>query len=62
MDTHRSKKISKLYRKMITSEKTKAFLIYKGLDEKTKEELQMFMKDINSPHYEKLVDKNNLII
>ncbi|XXM71116.1 hypothetical protein ACQ0QQ_15565 [Lysinibacillus sphaericus] len=42
---------------MITSEKTKAFLIYKGLDEKTKEELHTFMKDMNSPHYEMLIDK-----
>lgn len=58
MDTHRSKKISKLYRKMITSEKTKAFLIYKGLDEKTKKELHTFMKDMNSPHYEMLIDKS----
>jgi hypothetical protein len=58
MDTHRSKKISKLYRKMITSEKTKAFLIYKGLDEKTKEELHTFMKDMNSPHYEMLIEKS----
>ncbi|KPL60131.1 hypothetical protein B0G93_12056 [Bacillus sp. V-88] len=57
MDTHRSKRISKLYRKLITSDATQAFLIYKGLDETTKAELLDLVAEMGSQHSEKLMNK-----
>ncbi|RIW34705.1 hypothetical protein D3H55_09330 [Bacillus salacetis] len=57
MESHRSKKISKLYRRIVTSDETKALLIYNGLDSNTKEELQQLMKEIDTEHTKSILNK-----
>ncbi|MGM0845579.1 MAG: hypothetical protein ACQEUT_11425 [Bacillota bacterium] len=57
MESHRSKKISKLYRRIVTSDETKAMLIYHGLDSSTKEELQQLMKEIGTENTMSILNK-----
>ncbi|MGD6801768.1 hypothetical protein FZC79_11530 [Rossellomorea vietnamensis] len=57
MESHRSKKISKLYRRIVTSDETKALLIYNGLDSSMKEELQQLMKEIGTENTKSILNR-----
>ncbi len=50
VESHRSKKLSKLYRKIVTSDETRAMIIFNGLDKETKEEILQLIQAAGSDH------------
>ncbi|MBM7587058.1 hypothetical protein JOC86_003610 [Bacillus pakistanensis] len=61
MDDPSSKKVSKIYRKLVTSNEVKAYLIYERLNDEMKAKLREKLKEnqsASSQHLLKLIDQD----
>ncbi|MCP3739325.1 hypothetical protein [Rossellomorea sp. BNER] len=61
MDDPSSKKVSKIYRKLVTSNEVKAYLIYERLNDDMKAKLREKLKEnqsASSQHLLKLIDQD----